>query len=64
MSITVFQESDRQEDENYDDPQEAEVIQSLLDVVDEEAQNLLNQNNAAGDACVPGRWTRMSKLVP
>lgn len=55
MSITVFQESDRQEDENYDDPQEAEVIQSLLDVVDEEAQNLLNQNNAAGDACVPGR---------
>ena len=64
MLITVFQESDGQEDENYDDPQEAEVIQSLLDVVDEEAQNLLNQNNAAGDAYVPGRWTRMSKLVP
>ena len=64
MLITVFQESDGQEDENYDDPQEAEVIQSLLDVVDEEAQNLLNQNNAAADAYVPGRWTRMSKLVP
>uniref|UniRef100_F6ZYU4 Tyrosine-protein phosphatase non-receptor type 13 n=1 Tax=Monodelphis domestica TaxID=13616 RepID=F6ZYU4_MONDO len=40
-----------QEDINYeDDPQEDEVIQSLLDVVDEEAQNLLNCNNAiAGD---------------
>ncbi|XP_036886557.1 tyrosine-protein phosphatase non-receptor type 13 isoform X8 [Sturnira hondurensis] len=47
-------ESDVQEDDIYDDPQEAEVIQSLLDVVDEEAQNLLNQNNAAGGACVPG----------
>ncbi|XP_056659173.1 tyrosine-protein phosphatase non-receptor type 13 isoform X12 [Monodelphis domestica] len=36
-----------QEDINYeDDPQEDEVIQSLLDVVDEEAQNLLNCNNA------------------
>ncbi|KAM4854455.1 tyrosine-protein phosphatase non-receptor type 13 isoform 5-T5 [Thomomys bottae] len=38
----------------YDDPQEAEVIQSLLDVVDEEAQNLFHQNNATGDPCVPG----------
>ncbi|KAM9237371.1 tyrosine-protein phosphatase non-receptor type 13 isoform 2-T2 [Dugong dugon] len=47
-------ESDVQEDDIYDDPQEAEVIQSLLDVVDEEAQNLLNQNSAAGDAHVPG----------
>ncbi|KAM5271776.1 tyrosine-protein phosphatase non-receptor type 13 [Ctenodactylus gundi] len=46
--------SDIQDDEIYDDPQEAEVIQSLLDVVDEEAQNLLNQNNATGDAHVPG----------
>ncbi|KAM6221994.1 tyrosine-protein phosphatase non-receptor type 13 [Rhynchocyon petersi] len=43
-----------QEDDIYDDPQEAEVIQSLLDVVDEEAQNLLNQNSAKGDASVPG----------
>ncbi|XP_058403432.1 tyrosine-protein phosphatase non-receptor type 13 isoform X2 [Diceros bicornis minor] len=46
--------ADVQEGDIYDDPQEAEVIQSLLDVVDEEAQNLLNQNNAAGDACVRG----------
>ncbi|XP_043827832.1 tyrosine-protein phosphatase non-receptor type 13 isoform X3 [Dromiciops gliroides] len=35
-----------QEDASYDDdPQEDEVIQSLLDVVDEEAQNLMNCNN-------------------
>ncbi|XP_074084717.1 tyrosine-protein phosphatase non-receptor type 13 isoform X9 [Macrotis lagotis] len=35
-----------QEDASFDDdPQEDEVIQSLLDVVDEEAQNLLNCNN-------------------
>lgn len=52
--MTVFQESDAQEDDAYDDPQEAEVIQSLLDVVDEEAQNLLNHSNAAGDASAPG----------
>ncbi|XP_075400184.1 tyrosine-protein phosphatase non-receptor type 13 isoform X16 [Tenrec ecaudatus] len=55
-------ESDIQEDDMYDDPQEAEVIQSLLDVVDEEAQNLLNQNNAAGDACVPDTWNTNGKL--
>ncbi|XP_027709180.1 tyrosine-protein phosphatase non-receptor type 13 isoform X10 [Vombatus ursinus] len=42
----VFQETEVQEDASYDDdPQEDEVIQSLLDVVDEEAQNLLNCNN-------------------
>ncbi|XP_015441527.1 tyrosine-protein phosphatase non-receptor type 13 isoform X1 [Pteropus alecto] len=55
-------ESDVQEDDIYDDPQEAEVIQSLLDVVDEEAQNLLNKNNAAGDACVPGALKTNGKL--
>ncbi|XP_036886568.1 tyrosine-protein phosphatase non-receptor type 13 isoform X10 [Sturnira hondurensis] len=53
-NLILSKESDVQEDDIYDDPQEAEVIQSLLDVVDEEAQNLLNQNNAAGGACVPG----------
>ncbi|XP_045676048.1 tyrosine-protein phosphatase non-receptor type 13 isoform X9 [Phyllostomus hastatus] len=56
-------ESDVQEDDIYDDPQEAEVIQSLLDVVDEEAQNLLNQNNAAGGACVPGTLKTNGKLA-
>ncbi|XP_006055433.2 tyrosine-protein phosphatase non-receptor type 13 isoform X4 [Bubalus bubalis] len=61
-NLILYKESDRQEDENYDDPQEAEVIQSLLDVVDEEAQNLLNQNNAAGDACVPGALKANEKL--
>ncbi|XP_045140274.1 tyrosine-protein phosphatase non-receptor type 13 [Echinops telfairi] len=55
-------ESDIQEDDIYDDPQEAEVIQSLLDVVDEEAQNLLNQNNAAGDACVPDTQNTNGRL--
>uniref|UniRef100_A0A8C0WST5 Tyrosine-protein phosphatase non-receptor type 13 n=1 Tax=Castor canadensis TaxID=51338 RepID=A0A8C0WST5_CASCN len=45
---------DLQDDDIYDDPQEAEVIQSLLDVVDEEAQNLFQQNNAVEGACVPG----------
>lgn len=38
----------------YDDPQEAEVIQSLLDVVDAEAQNLLNETGTPGDAYGPG----------
>ncbi|XP_061001584.1 tyrosine-protein phosphatase non-receptor type 13 isoform X9 [Dama dama] len=61
-NLILYKESDGQEDENYDDPQEAEVIQSLLDVVDEEAQNLLNQNNAAGDACVPGALKANGKL--
>ncbi|XP_011895573.1 PREDICTED: tyrosine-protein phosphatase non-receptor type 13 isoform X15 [Cercocebus atys] len=55
-------ESCIQEDDIYDDPQEAEVIQSLLDVVDEEAQNLLNQNNAAGNSCVPGTLKMNGKL--
>ncbi|XP_039701727.1 tyrosine-protein phosphatase non-receptor type 13 isoform X12 [Pteropus medius] len=58
----LSKESDVQEDDIYDDPQEAEVIQSLLDVVDEEAQNLLNKNNAAGDACVPGALKTNGKL--
>uniref|UniRef100_A0A4W2ETJ5 Tyrosine-protein phosphatase non-receptor type 13 n=1 Tax=Bos indicus x Bos taurus TaxID=30522 RepID=A0A4W2ETJ5_BOBOX len=61
-NLILYKESDGQEDENYDDPQEAEVIQSLLDVVDEEAQNLLNQNNVAGDACVPGALKANEKL--
>uniref|UniRef100_A0A8C6FQA6 Tyrosine-protein phosphatase non-receptor type 13 n=1 Tax=Moschus moschiferus TaxID=68415 RepID=A0A8C6FQA6_MOSMO len=61
-NLILYKESDGQEDENYDDPQEAEVIQSLLAVVDEEAQNLLNQNNAAGDACVPGALKANGKL--
>ncbi|XP_015441534.1 tyrosine-protein phosphatase non-receptor type 13 isoform X11 [Pteropus alecto] len=61
-NLILSKESDVQEDDIYDDPQEAEVIQSLLDVVDEEAQNLLNKNNAAGDACVPGALKTNGKL--
>ncbi|XP_047271996.1 tyrosine-protein phosphatase non-receptor type 13 isoform X12 [Homo sapiens] len=55
-------ESYIQEDDIYDDSQEAEVIQSLLDVVDEEAQNLLNENNAAGYSCGPGTLKMNGKL--
>ncbi|XP_059970275.1 tyrosine-protein phosphatase non-receptor type 13 isoform X7 [Mesoplodon densirostris] len=61
-NLILSKESDVQEDDIYDDPQEAEVIQSLLDVVDEEAQNLLNQNNAARDACAPGALKTSWKL--
>ncbi|XP_023568726.1 tyrosine-protein phosphatase non-receptor type 13 isoform X5 [Octodon degus] len=60
--LTGPEDSDIQDDEIYDDPQEAEVIQSLLDVVDEEAQNLLNENNATGDACVPGTLKTNGRL--
>ncbi|XP_048640821.1 tyrosine-protein phosphatase non-receptor type 13 isoform X5 [Marmota marmota marmota] len=51
-NLTRSKESNIQDDDIYDDPQEAEVIQSLLDVVDEEAQNLLNQNYVTRDASV------------
>uniref|UniRef100_A0A8D1EIW1 Tyrosine-protein phosphatase non-receptor type 13 n=1 Tax=Sus scrofa TaxID=9823 RepID=A0A8D1EIW1_PIG len=60
--LILSKESDAQEDDAYDDPQEAEVIQSLLDVVDEEAQNLLNHSNAAGDASAPGALKTNEKL--
>uniref|UniRef100_A0A8D0WQH8 Tyrosine-protein phosphatase non-receptor type 13 n=1 Tax=Sus scrofa TaxID=9823 RepID=A0A8D0WQH8_PIG len=61
--LILSKESDAQEDDAYDDPQEAEVIQSLLDVVDEEAQNLLNHSNAAGDASAPGALKTNEKLA-
>ncbi|XP_062430305.1 tyrosine-protein phosphatase non-receptor type 13 isoform X2 [Rhea pennata] len=38
------------EDEYYDEDDHNEVVQYLLDVVDEEAQNLLNRNNATSEA--------------
>ncbi|OBS57859.1 hypothetical protein A6R68_11022, partial [Neotoma lepida] len=52
---TETKDSDSQDDDIYDDPQEAEVIQSLLDVVDEEAQNLLNQTHATRGAYSPDK---------
>ncbi|XP_066137266.1 tyrosine-protein phosphatase non-receptor type 13 isoform X5 [Saccopteryx bilineata] len=61
-NLILSKESDEQEDDIYDDPQEAEVIQSLLDVVDEEAQNLLNQNNVTEGARVPGALKTNGKL--
>ncbi|CAO2639150.1 Tyrosine-protein phosphatase non-receptor type 13 [Lemmus lemmus] len=50
---TEAKDSDSQDGDIYDDPQEAEVIQSLLDVVDEEAQNLLKQRKATRGAYSP-----------
>ncbi|XP_038202633.1 tyrosine-protein phosphatase non-receptor type 13 isoform X4 [Arvicola amphibius] len=50
---TETKDPDSQDGDIYDDPQEAEVIQSLLDVVDEEAQNLLNQTKATRRAYSP-----------
>ncbi|NXA22352.1 PTN13 phosphatase, partial [Ibidorhyncha struthersii] len=38
------------DDEYYDEDDHNEVVQYLLDVVDEEAQNLLNLNNATSEA--------------
>uniref|UniRef100_A0A8C3RFK0 Tyrosine-protein phosphatase non-receptor type 13 n=1 Tax=Cyanoderma ruficeps TaxID=181631 RepID=A0A8C3RFK0_9PASS len=38
------------DDEYYDEDDHNEVVQYLLDVVDEEAQNLLNQNNGTSEA--------------
>lgn len=38
------------DDEYYDEDDHNEIVQYLLDVVDEEAQNLLNQNNATSEA--------------
>uniref|UniRef100_A0A663LX88 Tyrosine-protein phosphatase non-receptor type 13 n=1 Tax=Athene cunicularia TaxID=194338 RepID=A0A663LX88_ATHCN len=37
------------DDEYYDDDDHNEVVQYLLDVVDEEAQNLLNSNNSTSE---------------
>ncbi|KAM7326610.1 hypothetical protein ACRRTK_015088 [Alexandromys fortis] len=51
--VSKTNDSDSQDGDIYDDPQEAEVIQSLLDVVDEEAQNLLNQTKATRRAYSP-----------
>ncbi|XP_031192891.1 tyrosine-protein phosphatase non-receptor type 13 isoform X7 [Mastomys coucha] len=51
--LTGTKESHSRDEDIYDDPQEAEVIQSLLDVVDEEAQNLLNRRHATRRACSP-----------
>ncbi|XP_008056552.1 tyrosine-protein phosphatase non-receptor type 13 isoform X2 [Carlito syrichta] len=60
--LTLSKDKSDIQDDIYDDPQEAEVIQSLLDVVDEEAQNLWNQNNATGDTCAPGTLKTNGKL--
>uniref|UniRef100_A0A8D2L2I4 Tyrosine-protein phosphatase non-receptor type 13 n=1 Tax=Varanus komodoensis TaxID=61221 RepID=A0A8D2L2I4_VARKO len=43
-----------QDEDSYDEEDHNEVIQYLLDVVDEEAQNLLNRSNAIAANHVPG----------
>ncbi|NXY71688.1 PTN13 phosphatase, partial [Glareola pratincola] len=43
-------ETEVPDDEYYDEDDHNEVVQYLLDVVDEEAQNLLNCNNATSEA--------------
>ncbi|XP_047930331.2 tyrosine-protein phosphatase non-receptor type 13 isoform X5 [Anser cygnoides] len=43
-------ETEVPDDEYYDEDDHNEVVQYLLDVVDEEAQNLLNRSNATSDA--------------
>ncbi|NWS71921.1 PTN13 phosphatase, partial [Crotophaga sulcirostris] len=43
-------ETEVPDDESYDEDDHNEVIQYLLDVVDEEAQNLLNLNSAPSEA--------------
>lgn len=43
-----------QDDDSYDEDDHNEVIQYLLDVVDEEAQNLLNLSNATSGNHLPG----------
>ncbi|NXU51479.1 PTN13 phosphatase, partial [Turnix velox] len=43
-------ETEVTDDEYYDEDDHNEVVQYLLDVVDEEAQNLLNRNNATSQS--------------
>ncbi|NWU71772.1 PTN13 phosphatase, partial [Pterocles burchelli] len=43
-------ETEVADDEYYDEDDHNEVVQYLLDVVDEEAQNLLNRNNKTSEA--------------
>ncbi|NXD87430.1 PTN13 phosphatase, partial [Halcyon senegalensis] len=43
-------ETEVPDDEDYDEDDHNEVVQYLLDVVDEEAQNLLNRNHATSEA--------------
>ncbi|POI26391.1 hypothetical protein CIB84_009859, partial [Bambusicola thoracicus] len=43
-------EAEVPDDEYYDEDDHNDVVQYLLDVVDEEAQNLLNRNNATSEA--------------
>uniref|UniRef100_A0A670Z081 Tyrosine-protein phosphatase non-receptor type 13 n=1 Tax=Pseudonaja textilis TaxID=8673 RepID=A0A670Z081_PSETE len=48
-SLEFFFKAEVQDEDSYDEDDHNQVIQYLLDVVDEEAQNLLNRNNSASE---------------
>uniref|UniRef100_A0A8C8RFD2 Tyrosine-protein phosphatase non-receptor type 13 n=1 Tax=Pelusios castaneus TaxID=367368 RepID=A0A8C8RFD2_9SAUR len=50
----IVLETEVPDDDYYDEDDHNEVVQYLLDVVDEEAQNLLNRNNATTSDHLPG----------
>uniref|UniRef100_A0A670Z691 Tyrosine-protein phosphatase non-receptor type 13 n=1 Tax=Pseudonaja textilis TaxID=8673 RepID=A0A670Z691_PSETE len=49
LMLKVFFKAEVQDEDSYDEDDHNQVIQYLLDVVDEEAQNLLNRNNSASE---------------
>uniref|UniRef100_A0A8C3XLL6 Tyrosine-protein phosphatase non-receptor type 13 n=1 Tax=Chelydra serpentina TaxID=8475 RepID=A0A8C3XLL6_CHESE len=51
------------EDDYYDEDDHNDVVQYLLNVVDEEAQNLLNRNNATTGDHLPGTIQTSGKLA-
>ncbi|XP_062992402.1 tyrosine-protein phosphatase non-receptor type 13 [Elgaria multicarinata webbii] len=53
--------SEIQDDDSYDEDDHNEVIQYLLDVVDEEAQNLLNRSNATSGNHLPEANGKLSE---
>ncbi|XP_019381501.1 PREDICTED: tyrosine-protein phosphatase non-receptor type 13 isoform X2 [Gavialis gangeticus] len=56
-------ETEMPDDEYYDEDDHNEVVQYLLDVVDEEAQNLLNRSRATSGDQVPGSLATNGKLT-
>uniref|UniRef100_A0A8D0G9C2 Tyrosine-protein phosphatase non-receptor type 13 n=1 Tax=Sphenodon punctatus TaxID=8508 RepID=A0A8D0G9C2_SPHPU len=61
--LSVGFKTEIQDDESYDEEDHNEVVQYLLDVVDEEAQNLLNRSNATLGNQLPGIVKTNGKLT-
>uniref|UniRef100_A0A8C8RFB3 Tyrosine-protein phosphatase non-receptor type 13 n=1 Tax=Pelusios castaneus TaxID=367368 RepID=A0A8C8RFB3_9SAUR len=59
----IVLETEVPDDDYYDEDDHNEVVQYLLDVVDEEAQNLLNRNNATTSDHLPGSLETNGKLT-